>query len=143
MRNELVEIDWSPSPAAVRRWGLMTGTLLMLVSASLRFLPVWPFQDGRDLAIVPGTLGAVVLATAATGSPLGRPVYRVWMAVAWTVGTLLAVAALAAAYFLVVTPLGLAGRLAGRDRLQRRRPPAGETLWHPLPAEPHDPSRPF
>ena len=55
------------------------------------------------------------------------------------VGTL----ALAVVFFLVVTPLGLAARLAGRDRLGLRRPSPGATLWHSLRQVPHDPARPF
>jgi hypothetical protein len=65
------------------------------------------------------------------------------MGFVWVVGTLIGTLALAVVYFLVVTPLGLAARVAGRDRLGLRCPPAGASLWQPLSAASHDPARQF
>jgi hypothetical protein len=65
------------------------------------------------------------------------------MGFVFVVGPVIGTLALAAVYFLVVTPLGLAARLAGRDRLGLRRPAPGASLWQSLPAPSHDPSRQF
>ncbi len=84
---------------------------------------------------------AVLAALALTVGPAGlvRPravrwVYVGWMVLAlpvgWTVSRLL----LAAVFYGVVTPLGLALRLAGRDPLARRRRPDGSTYWESRPA---------
>jgi len=49
---------------------------------------------------------------------------------------------LAVVFYGVITPLGLAARLAGRDRLQLG-PRIGASMWVDLPAARHDPERQF
>ena len=87
--------------------------------------------------------GGFALLSAGTGTRLGLPAYWAWMAFVWTIGTVIGTMALAGVFFLVVTPLGLVARLSGRDRLGLARPPAGRSLWQPLPAVAHDPERQF
>src|SRR3972149_7215658 len=77
----------------------------------------------RQHPVLPWLLAglALTLAAAAVLSPAGlRPVHRVWMRgadlLAW-VNTRLV---LGLVYFLVMTPIGLLMRLAGRDPLDRR-----------------------
>ncbi len=44
---------------------------------------------------------------------------------------------------LLVTPIGLLGRLFGRDPLQRREPDPTTSLWQPAVATDADPEGPF
>jgi len=87
--------------------------------------------------------GAFALVTAGTGTRIGLPAYWAWMGFVWTVGTLIGTVALAIVFFLVITPLGVAARLLGRDRLQLRAPAHGESMWKPLSRTRHDPERQF
>jgi len=80
---------------------------------------------------------AAVLAL--TAGPVGllwprriRPVYVGWLIAAFPVGWAVSRLSLLLAYYLVVTPLGLAARLARRDRLMLRPPSKGESYWRPL-----------
>jgi hypothetical protein len=114
------------------------------VSGSLfQFVDWGVFRAGHGLAPWLWGFGLFSLVTAGTGTRLGLPAYWLWMGFVFVVGTVIGTLALAAVYFLVVTPLGLAARLAGRDRLGLRRPAPGASLWQPLPAPSHDPSRQF
>ena len=101
------------------------------------------FRAGHGLAPWLWGFGFFSLVTAGTGTRLGLPAYWLWMGFVFVVGTVIGTLALAVVYFIVVTPLGLAARLAGRDRLGLRRPAPGASLWQPLPAPSHDPSRQF
>ena len=139
----MITIDWQPSPAHLRRWAVTVAAGLGVSGSLFQFVDWGVFRSGHALAPWLWGFGLVALATAGTGTRLGLPVYWAWMGFVWTVGTLLGVTALAAVFFLVVTPLGLAARRAGRDRLAIRRRPPAESLWHPLPLAAHDPARQF
>jgi hypothetical protein len=139
----MITIDWHPSPAHLRRWAITVACGLAISGSLFQFVPWGIFQAGHGLAPWLWGFGLVALATAGTGSRAGLLVYWSWMAVVWTIGTTLGTAALALVFFLVVTPLGLAARLSGRDRLALRRPPPGASLWRPLSAAAHDPARQY
>jgi hypothetical protein len=139
----MIRVDWHPSPSHLRRWAVMVALGLAVSGSLFHFVDWGPFRAGHALAPWIWGFGAFALVTAGTGTSLGLPAYWAWMGLSWTIGTALGTLALAAVFFLVVTPLGLAARLAGRDRLGLRRPPAGVSLWHPLPARAHDPTRQF
>jgi hypothetical protein len=139
----MITIDWYPSPGHLRRWGVMVAAGLGVSGSLFQFVDWGVFRAGHALAPWLWGFGLVALVTAGTGTRLGLPAYWAWMGFVWTVGTLMGVAALAVVFFFVVTPLGFAAWLAGRDRLMLRRPPPQESLWRPLPATAHDPARQF
>jgi hypothetical protein len=119
----MITIHWHPSPAELRRWALRTALALGVMGALFQFVDWGVFR---------------------TMHPMGRvPAYWAWMGFVWTVGTVIGTVALAIVFFLVITPLGVAARLLGRDRLQLRVPAAGESMWKPLPHTRHDPERQF
>jgi hypothetical protein len=66
-----------------------------------------------------------------------RPVFVGWMMLAYPIGWLISNAVLALMYYGIITPLGLAFRLAGRDVLRRKRPRDAATYWaaKPTPAD--------
>jgi len=139
----MITIDWHPSPAQLRRWAVTVAAALGVSGSLFQFVDWGVFRVGHGMAPWLWGFGAFALVTAGTGTRLGLPAYWAWMGFVWVVGTLIGTVALAAVFFLVVTPLGLASRVAGRDRLGLRRPAPAESLWHPLPTAAHDPSRQF
>ncbi|MFM7185940.1 MAG: hypothetical protein ACKO4Z_14400 [Planctomycetota bacterium] len=139
----MITIDWHPTPSHLRRWAVTVAAGLGVSGSLFQFVDWGLFRAGHGLAPWLWGFGLFALATAGTGTRLGLPAYWAWMGFAWTVGTAIGIAALAGVFFLVVTPLGLAARLAGRDRLALRRPPPEASLWRPLPAAAHDPARQF
>jgi hypothetical protein len=139
----MITINWHPAPAELRRWAVTVAAALAVSGSLFQFVDWGMFRAGHGLAPWLWGFGLVALVTAGTGTRLGMPAYWLWMTFVFLVGTTIGTLALAVAFFLVVTPLGLAARLAGRDRLGLRRPSPGATLWHPLRQVPHDPTRPF
>ncbi|MFM7245534.1 MAG: hypothetical protein ACKO40_15360 [Planctomycetaceae bacterium] len=139
----MITIDWHPSPTHLRRWAVTIAASLGVSGSLFRFVDWGVFRAGHDLAPLLWGFGLLALATAGTGTRLGLPAYWVWMAFVWLVGTTLGTFALALVFFLVITPMAFAARIAGRDRLGLRRPPPGVSLWHPLQDVVHDPARQF
>ena len=138
----MITINWHPAPAELRRWGVTVAAALAVSGSLFQFVDWGMFRAGHGLAPWLWGFGLIALVTAGTGTRLGMPAYWLWMTFVFLVGTAIGTLALAVVFFLVVTPLGLAARLAGRDRLGLRRPSPGATLWHPMRQVPHEPARP-
>jgi len=62
-----------------------------------------------------------------------RRIYRVWATTNYFIGKVIGRVVLTLFYFLILTPLGLVLRLAGRDLLKLRRLPPGESYWQKCP----------
>jgi hypothetical protein len=72
---------------------------------------------------------AGVLAILALLPVVGRWVYIAWMGLGVTIGVFTQPIFLLLAYVLLFVPLGLFFRLIGRDSMQRRLRPPGESYW--------------
>jgi len=64
-----------------------------------------------------------------------RPVEKAWMAVARAIGVVMTHVILTLFYYLVITPFGIAMRIAGRDPLKLKAAPARESFWEPVDPE--------
>lgn len=136
-------INWSPSPREMRQWALIMAPALGLFGALFYFFDWGMFSGGEGFAKFLWSFGGFALLTGITGTKLGLPAYWAWMGFVFVVSWLITHVSLALVYFLVVTPLGLVGRIIGRDKLQLR---AGHqtTYWHNLAgSSPHNPERQF
>lgn len=113
----------------------------------LRVFAILAFAFGAGLAWFAGARGwtTLAVATAAVAVAIGaagwlrpqslRGVYVAACLAVWPVGFVVSHLVLAGVYFLVVTPIGLLLRLAGKDPLQRRFDPSRTTYWTDREAE--------
>lgn len=62
-------------------------------------------------------------------------VYRLWMGLAFCLGWFNTRLILIAVYYLVVTPIGLAARLLGKDFLNLKLDKSAKTYWHKREAD--------
>jgi len=74
-------------------------------------------------------LGAVTLMVTLTRPSLLHPMNRAWMKVGSMLHTIVNPIVLGAIYFVVITPVGVAMRMARRDVLRRRMEPDILTYW--------------
>ena len=99
----------------LRRFGIVTGAMFAGLFGLLfpwlldRAVPLWPWIVFAVLAIA-GLLTPRYL----------RPVYMGWMHAALWLSRFTTPVVLSAAFFLVVTPIGLVMRAVGRDPMRRR-----------------------
>jgi hypothetical protein len=98
-----------------RSFGLSVGTVLCAIAALL----LWRKRIGR--AEIVGGVGAVLLVLGLLQPRLLSPASRVWWRFAALLGWFNARVLLSLLFFVVLTPLGLAWKLAGKDPLVRRR----------------------
>ena len=133
----LIEINRNPSRRELNAFAFALATLFA-VAGSVAF---WRAHAPR-VATGIWIAGALLLAVYLALPRLRRPICVGWMRACAPLGWLVSHTALAVVYFLVITPIGLAMRLAGRDPMKRRFDPSAESHWLPHQAD-EDASRYF
>ena len=123
----------SAPPQEPRKFGLSVGGVLLL------FAGIAAWRNHPTLAVALAVPAGALLLGALVAPALLVPVERRWMAAAAVLGAFNTRILLTVAYYLLVTPVGLILRVAGRDPLDRRLH-SGESYWTRRPPEP-PPSR--
>ncbi|REK10868.1 MAG: hypothetical protein DWQ37_15625 [Planctomycetota bacterium] len=134
----LIELKRDPSQREVRHFafGWLPAACFVLAVVAVMGYASW------SAAAVLGAVGALSIVLGAVSPRTARGVYLVWMWAAYPLGWLVSHLVIATIYFLLITPMGLVMRLAGRDPLGRRFDREAETYWRPRTRE-ADPSSYF
>jgi hypothetical protein len=123
----LFQLKTDPTTRELRQFAGLWLPAIGLVAAWL----LWGATGNVPLA---STIAAALIALGVVGlarPAVMRPLFVGWMAAAYPIGWVVGHLLLALLYFAVLTPIGLALRLAGRDPLQRRWDPSATTYWQP------------
>ena len=138
IREELKQL--STTPRDLRKFGLLVGGVFAAIGAWLliRHKPAGPWFLAPSAALM--LLGLVVPKTL-------KAVYLAWMAMALVLGIVVSTVVLTLFFYVVITPIGLATRLLGKDFLSRRLDRAAKSYWLPrdraIPRKPADFERQF
>lgn len=118
------------SPASSRVLRQFAGLLVLFSAAALG----WRVVHGRaDLTVwMLAGAGVAVGLLGLTRPAVIRPVYHAAMLAAFPIGWLVSRVALAAVFYLVITPVAFVFRISGRDALRRRRA-SSSSYWRPKP----------
>jgi len=124
---KLLEANWNPSPRELRVFSVAPMIAFGVVYAA------WRIPLNSPVALMAGitTLGIAVLGLVCPERV--RPVYSVWMACALPVGIAVSVVLVGLVYFAVLTPIGLALRLCGRDAMARQPTHGSDWIDRPPP----------
>jgi Na+/proline symporter len=109
-------------PRELRKFGLLVGGVFLL-------LALWFGWRGRAIFPYLTAVGGVLFGLGAVAPRVLRHVYVAWMAVALVLGIVVSTTLLTVFYYVVVTPVGLAARVMGKDFLTRRREPKASSYW--------------
>ena len=122
--QEIKEVDTSKK--ALRSFGWVVGGVLLVIAAV-----VWWRNDFAVTTAVSvlGGIGGALVVLGLTAPVVLKPVYRVWMALAVVMGFIMTRVILSVVYYLVMTPIGLAMRLFGKDPMHRRIDPEASSYW--------------
>jgi hypothetical protein len=123
------------SPATLRQlrqFGLMVGSILMVIG-------LWRFYKGdfETGRVVFWTVGGLLFGAGLLLPAALRPVYAVWMKLAYGLAYVNTRVLITLIFFLVVTPIGLLMRLIKGDLLAEKFDKTARTYWHemePLPS---------
>ncbi len=129
----LVQINWHPDARELRKFGVTMLAGFGLIGLALHVWPwAWPFHRNPDAARVCYAVAAGVGLLGITGTRAALLVYWPWMGMAFLAGNVMSRILLAVFYYGMITPMGLAMRLVGRDRLNIRRNDR-KTYWEDMP----------
>ena len=121
---EVRELD--VSVPALRKFGLVVGG----VFAGIALISAW--RNGWELTTLAQVLGGLGCALIALGAALPvmlRPVYKVWMGLAFAMGFVMTRVILTLAFVLVILPIGLILRALGKDPLTKRPDAKENSYW--------------
>ena len=106
----------------VRKFGLMFAAICAAVAAyqAYKGSSLWPWFGGG---------GAFFLVTGLFMEPVLRPVHAGWMKFAYVLGWINTRLLLGIFFYLVLTPVALVLRLAGKDLLQQRLDRSAQSYW--------------
>jgi hypothetical protein len=121
----LLEINWSPSSRVLRQFG----GVVLPVACALGGVLAWYATGSWRITVLLWVAGAVVIPFGWLRPGLFRPVYSVWMHVAYPIGWVISHLLMAVTYYVVLTPIGLLTRLCGRDAMTKAADPSAETYW--------------
>ena len=107
---------------AGRRFGLTVGVAFIVLTSLL----VW--RDRSFAALITGGIGSSLIAAGFLVPELLHPVERAWMSMAHAISRVTTPIVLGVVYFLVVTPIGLAVRVFGRNPMLHEESEAG-SYW--------------
>lgn len=106
----------------LRKFGLLVGGVFVV----LGLLFLWRHPARSPYFLVPGGL----LMTCGTLLPRAlKQIYLAWMSVAFVLGFIVSHVILALFFFLVLTPIGLVARLAGKDFLSLKLDRQAASYW--------------
>ncbi|MCX6875044.1 MAG: SxtJ family membrane protein [Verrucomicrobia bacterium] len=110
------------TPRDLRSFGLTVGGVFCTLGllCGLRHIPYWPWFVAPGVPLV--VLGAMA-------PRILRWIYVGWITLAMLLGAVVSTVLLTLLFFLVVTPMGLAARLAGKDFLSRKLEPGAASYW--------------
>ena len=80
-------------------------------------------------ALIVVSVTAVIGLAGLVAPPVVRPVYVVWMALAFPIGWTVSHLMMAVVFYLVVTPIGIIMRMCGRDPMRRRIDRSAKSYW--------------
>lgn len=116
------------SPRALRSFGLVVGGVFVAIAAVIAWRRGW---EVGPLVVGLGGPGAALALLGLVAPEVLRPVFVVWMGLAVVLGAVMTRVLLTLVFALIVVPIGLALRLAGKDPLDRRIDRARTTYWRP------------
>lgn len=124
IKDEIKELK--TGPRELRKFGLLVGAIFAIfgVLYCARHKPIYPWL------LAPGVL--LVLLGACLPRVL-KPIYIVWMSLAIVLGFVVSNVLLAVFFFVVITPIGLVARLAGKDFLRLKLDRNAPSYWMPRP----------
>ena len=123
----LVTVNWRPTPKQMRIFGLS----LIIGFGLIGWVGLYKFASDTP-SFVMWAFAAVSGPIALLNLKIALPIYWVFTGVGFILGSIISRILLALTFYLVATPMGLLGRLIGRDRLSLKRTDAA-TYWLDVP----------
>lgn len=122
----MIEINKNPSAGDLKWFGLIFAFFFALIGTFIG----WRFENW-NITLIMSIIGGSVCVVFYAIPPLKQPIFVGWLYLTYPIGFVVSHVILAGTYYLVLTPIGLMMRLAGKDPMQRTLEPDAATYWEP------------
>jgi len=119
----------APKMSSERNFGLVFAAMFALLALS-------PLVHANQLRVWPLPIALFFLGAALLAPRVLAPLNRLWFWIGMLLGKVMTPVVMAALFFVTVTPVGIAMRLAGKDPLRLKRDPAAKSYWVGRSAQP-------
>ena len=128
-----IRIDWNPTPKVLRTFGCigLVGFALLALLANYQKLVFAPLPDtaAKPVACILIALAVYCGLFALIAPRALKPVFLGMSLIGYPIGLAVSFTAMAAIFYLIVTPIALVFKLIGRDAMNRKLLPTAETYW--------------
>jgi len=107
----------------LKKFGMTMGSAFLIISGIV-------FLRHRHGVQAPVIIAGIFFVLGLAASPILKPVYVVWMRLAFVLNWISTRVILIVLFYLMLTPIGLLMRLLGKDPLDRRIEKNRDTYWH-------------
>jgi TRAP-type C4-dicarboxylate transport system permease small subunit len=121
----LIELKLDPTRRELRIFGLV----LFPVFFALVGLMTWKIVGSLQAAVIIWSVALGITLVGLASLTFMRAVYVGWMYAAYPIGWTISHVMFATVYYLLITPIGLTMRLAGRDLLKLRLDRSSRSYW--------------
>lgn len=133
--SRLVEIDFNPDTKTLRQFGIIAFVGFSVLAGLAYFeklIFAFGLGDARlTVAVSLAALGLLALVLGLVFPRANRFLYVGLSLLAFPIGFVLSYVIMGALYFLVIGPIAVVFRLAGRDPMRRARDPHASSYWSP------------
>ena len=107
----------------LRKFGITVGILLIIITGFL----LWKEKESFQIFLTIGTIlivfGTIIPFTL-------KPIYWVWMIIATILGWVMTRVILSILFYIIITPIGLIGRLLGKQFIELQWNNESSTYWN-------------
>jgi hypothetical protein len=122
VRGDIRALDCSE--ASLVKFGRTVGGVFLLIATA-----VFIFRHVTTAVIVFTVAGGVLVFFSMTAPTILRPVYRVWMGLAFVLGWIVSRVILALFFFVIITPVAFVARVTGKKFLNTDFKTGQTTYW--------------
>jgi len=122
----MIEINWNPKPKDLRIFGIIALVATVIISLLLHIIK----DTGAPWIFIIIAVGSLIFLCSLISTKTTRIIYLALALMTLPIGWIVSFILLAVFYFLIITPIGLCFRLAGRDPLHRKFDPTAKSYWH-------------
>jgi len=131
MMNPFKEVNWNPDVAERRKFGrsLVIGfpsIAVVLLLAGWFKTGAWKIQPALIIGGAGLAIGLVLLALPV----IARPFYVIWYGLACAMGLVVGNILLAVVFYILITAVGLAMRMAGKHSISKTVDKSAPTYWN-------------
>lgn len=120
----VIEINKDPSKKELAWFGVMFLAFFGLIGGL-----VWWRLESQSTAYALWGVAAAITAAYYAAPPLRKPIYLGWLYAAYPIGWVVSHVVMGVIYYLVITPVALVFKLAGRDALERKIDKSAQSYW--------------